>query len=235
MEETRVGGTAEDHARDGEGSVVGIFVVHLQRHPDQEKRVLLVGRFDLVVDRFDLGVSVGDALVAAGALPVAEEFGDQLLHLRRVELAADDDLAFAGAVELLVEVAHVVERHLLQVFDLFVEGGGVPHVAALVSGVHVPVKSSEARLFGSVLALSAPAMRCWRICSNSASGNDGLAQQFPRETQRVGQVRLQGANARRSEVDAAGDADLRLQAVGFILDLLAVLVLGAAHQQRARP
>ena len=92
--------------------------------------------------------------------------------------------------------------------------------------------SSDARLVGSVLALSAPAMRCWRICSNSASGNEGSrssSRAKRSESARfASSVRMFGVRG----VDAAGYVDLRLQPVGLVLDLLAVLVLRAAHQQR---
>ena len=98
-----LGVAAEDHSGDGERSVVGIGVFHLERHSGQEETVLLVGRFDLVVDGIDLGVGIGDAVIGAGALPVAEKFGDELAHLLGIELAADHNFAVAGSVELLVE------------------------------------------------------------------------------------------------------------------------------------
>ena len=138
LEEARVGRAAEDHAGDGESRVVGIVVVHLHGHADQEERVLLIGRFDLVVDCIHFVVWVVNALVVAGALPIAEELRNKLLHLLRIELPADDDLAFACAVKLLVELAHIVERHLLQILDLLIDGGCIARVAARIAGVEVP-------------------------------------------------------------------------------------------------
>ena len=61
-----------------------------------------------------------------------------------------------------------------------------------------------------------------------------LAQDLGGEAQRAGEVGLHGFDARGGAGGAAADADLRLQAVHFILDLLARFVLGAAHQQRRR-
>ena len=79
------------------------------------------------------------ARVRARALPIAEEFGDELLHLGGVELSADDDLSLAGPVELLVVLARVVEGEFVEVLEAFVDGGGVAHVAAGVLRVHVSV------------------------------------------------------------------------------------------------
>jgi hypothetical protein len=127
----------------------------------------------LSVDRLPPWRRFGNALVGAGALPVAEEFGDELLHLRGIELAADDDFALAGAVELLVELARFVERDLLQssICSSMVETYRTsPRGYGRSSGGSFQRGQGG---FGSVLPLSALAMRCWRICSNSASGNEG--------------------------------------------------------------
>ena len=199
QEEARVGRPAKDHAGNGESRVVGILIIHLQGHPGQEKGVLLVGRFNLVVDRSNFFVCVADALVAAGALPIAEKFADEFLHLFGIELAADDDLTFPGAVKLTVKPAQIQRGQGVR-FRLAALGAGDALLADLLE-------------FG---------LR-----------ERGLAQQFPGEAQRVGQVRLQRPDVRRSGVDIAGHADLCLQAVSLILYLLTVFVLRSAHQQRS--
>ena len=64
-----------------------------------------------------------------------------------------------------------------------------------------------------------------------SGGEAGLAQEFAGEAQRIGEVGVQGAEGDRNGGGVAGDGDLRLEAVGLILDLLAVLGGGSAHEQ----
>ena len=66
-----------------------------------------------------------------------------------------------------------------------------------------------------------------------AFGERGLAEKFAHEAKRVGEIGIEGADAGAGLIDAAVDADLRFELVGFILNLLTVLVFCAAHQERA--
>ena len=59
----------------------------------------------------------------------------------------------------------------------------------------------------------------------------GFAQEFAGEAQRIGEVGVQGAEGDRNGGGVAGDVDLRLEAVGLILNLLAVLGGGSAQEQ----
>src|SRR6185437_8582518 len=114
-ENARVWRAAKDHAGNGECGIVRVSIFHLQRHRGEKEPVLLVGRFDLVVDGLDLGVGIWDALIAGRALPVAKELGDELTHLLRIELTADYDFTLSRPIELLIERAHFIERDFLVV------------------------------------------------------------------------------------------------------------------------
>ncbi len=121
---------------------------------------------------------------------------------------------------MLIEFAGIVKSDLLEVFDLLVGGGDVAQVAARI-GVHAVLElgNSEglrvaAAGFGGCNALLADGLEF-------ALGESRFAQDLRGEAECAREVGFHGFNAGAGAGGAARDMDLRLEAVHFVLDLLA--------------
>src|ERR1019366_2069549 len=213
-----------------DGGIVRILIVDFDHFAGDEEGVRLVGGLDLLIGGRNVPVHVGDARVAAGALPSAEEFAGQPGNLRGAELTGNGDFAHGGAIELLVELAHIVERDLLEVLDLLVGGGDVAQVAARI-GVHAVLELGNGERLGIAAAGFGGGDALLFDGLEFALGEGRFAQDFGGEAERTGEVGLDGFDAGGGAGGAAGDIHLRLQAVDFVLDLLARLVSGAAHEE----
>ena len=66
-----------------------------------------------------------------------------------------------------------------------------------------------------------------------AIGEGGFAKDLGGEAERAGKVGFHGFDAGAGAGGAAGDTDVRLEAIHLVLDLLAGMVLGAAHEHAA--
>ena len=97
----------------------------------------------------------------ARTFPVAEQFRHQLLHRHRIELPAHHNLAIARPIELLVELAHVVDRHLLQILNPLIDGRRIARIAALIQHIEVAIHiQRHQRIRLAAALLSALAIRC---------------------------------------------------------------------------
>src|SRR5262249_35494078 len=168
-----------------------------------------------------------------GGLPIAEKLSNQLLGLRRIELAADGNFAFTRAIELLMELAHVIELEGLPVFDVLVEGRWVARIAALVACVHMAIELDRAERARLRLRAFEAGETLLPNLFELGFRERWLAEEFAHETERIRKVGLERSYVGVHTSGTAADIDLRLEAVGLVLDLLARFVPGAAHQERA--
>ena len=226
--QARIGRAAEQVVADDEGDIVRMIVAQLQAHAGAQHRIGLVRGFDDAVDWWDGDVRAGNARVGLRAFPVAEKLLRQLGNFFRIEVTDKGQLAVRCAVKIAVAFFHLIERERLDALEALVQRGDVKPVRRRIRRHVTAEQQAGLRARFAALGLDRR-QRCelqlFEFFFREGRGAQHLGHQF----QGLGQV---GAH-RLDGCAFAAYAHLRAQLVEGVAQLLARVLLRAAHQHGA--